>query len=338
MPGSRLPDPRAPRRSAEWLVERGIGEDRAILVERGEVRAARLHRPGRLAAGLVADAKLIARTAGARRGTLLFDNGEEALVDGLAPDAREGASLRAVVTRAALAETGRYKRAQARPTSDPLRPAPDLVQALQTDGVPVRTVRRFPDDPWPEIIEEAFTGTVAFAGGDLLISPTPAMTLIDIDGALPLTPLAMAAVPAIARTLARLDLAGSIGIDFPTIESRADRRTLDDTLAQALADWPHQRTAMNGFGFVQLVSRLERPSILAQVHHEPHLAGAMLLMRRAEDVNAPGALLASAHPQVIAAVRPAWREELARRTGRAITWRADNALAPLGGFAQALSS
>jgi hypothetical protein len=338
MQGSRLPDERSRARSAAWLVERGIGEDRAVLVEHGEVRAARIHRPGRLAAGLVANATLIARSAGARRGTLLFDRGEEALVDGLPADAREGATMRAVVTRAALAEIGRYKRAQARPTSDPICSAPDLVQALQADGVPVRTVRRFPDDPWPEIVEEAQTGTVAFAGGALLISPTPAMTLIDVDGTLPPGPLAMAAVPAVAAALARLDIAGSTGIDFPTLDSRAERRALDEALSVALAAWPHQRTAVNGFGFVQLVARLERPSILSEVRRDPALAGALLLLRRAEHVAAPGPLLAVAHPQVIAAVTPAWREELTRRTGRAVTWRTDAGLAPLGGFAQAGAS
>jgi len=319
-------------------VERGIGEDRAILVEQGEVMAARLQRSGRLNAGLVADARLIARSSGARRGTVLFDNGEEALADGLAADAREGAPMRVVVTRAAIAETGRYKRAHVRPTDSPPRAAPELAHALVGTGLPVRTVRRFPDDPWPEIAEEALSGGIDFAGGSLVVSPTPAMTLIDIDGSLPPVQLAIAAIPAIAATLMRLDLAGSIGIDFPTLEARSNRRQIDEGLSGALAGWPHERTAMNGFGFVQIVAKLERPSILSIVRNDPARMGAMLLLRRIEDVIAPGPLLATAHPDVLAAITPAWRDEIVRRSGRAIRWQHDPTLAPLSGFAQASAS
>jgi hypothetical protein len=319
-------------------VERGIGEDRAILVEHGEVKAARLQRSGRLAAGLVANARLIARSSGARRGTVLFEHGEEALIDGLPADAREGAPLRVIVTRGAIAETGRYKRAQTRPTDASRRAAPALAQALATTGLPVRTVRRFPDDPWPEIAEEALSGAIDFAGGSLIVSPTPAMTLIDIDGSLPPVQLGLAAVPAIAAALMRLDLAGSIGIDFPTIEARSDRRQVDEDLGHALSSWPHERTAMNGFGFVQIVARLERPSILSIVRGDPARMGAMLLLRRIEDVSAPGPLLATARRDVLAAITPAWREEITRQSGRTITWREDPALAPLSGFAQAMAS
>ncbi|MBB4860123.1 hypothetical protein HNO88_003464 [Novosphingobium chloroacetimidivorans] len=321
-----------------WLVEHGIGEDRAVLVDASEILAARCQRHDGLTAGLIAEARLIARTSRARRGTVLFDTGEEALVDGLPSDAREGAALRVQVTRARLAEKGRFKRAQVRATDAPSRAAPTLADALRNTGVPVRTVRRFPEDPWPELLGEALDGIVTFPGGSLVLSPTPAMTLIDIDGTLPPAALARAAVPAIAGAIGRLDLAGSIGIDFPSIESREDRRALDETLADALASWPHQRTAINGFGFVQIVSRLERPSLLAMVQHDPWRAGALLLLRRLEDETRPGLLLALAHPRVIAAVEPGWREEAAKRTGRTITWQADATLAPLGGFAQALAS
>ena len=81
-------------RLAEWLVEEGIGEDRAIRLEGDRIAAARVEWPGELAVGQVEDAVLISRAAGSRRGTARFASGEEALVDRLPPTAREGAISR----------------------------------------------------------------------------------------------------------------------------------------------------------------------------------------------------------------------------------------------------
>lgn len=323
---------------AEWLVEVGIAEHRAILVEAGEIRAARLHWPGPLAAGHVEDAVLTSRVAGARRGAARFASGELALVDNIPREASEGAPLRLIVTRAALAEHGRHKLAQARPTSATPRPAPGLADQLAASGLPVRRVRQFPEIGWDELHSEAWDGAVCFAGGALVVSPTPGMTVIDVDGTLPAADLARAAIPVIAATIRRFDLAGSIGLDFPTLHQKAERREADALLREALGDWPHERTAINGFGFVQLVARLERPSLVARLAADRAGAAARRLLRQAERVNTAGRLLLAANPAVRRVIRPEWEAELARKTGRQVEWQCDSGLALNGCFAQSLSS
>ena len=315
---------------AEWLVEEGIGEHRAVLVEGGEICAARLEWPGSLMAGQVEDAKLVSRVAGTPRGAARFANGEVALVDRLPPDAREGMTLRLEVTRAMTAERDRFKDAQARPSTNPLRAAPSLAERL--DGRVVREV-----EGWEELWSEALHGEVEFRGGRLTIEPTAGMTVIDVDGSGAPRELALAAIPTLAKAIRRFDLSGAIAIDFPSIAEKPGRRAVDSALAEYLADWPHERTAMNGFGLVQLVARREGPSMLALLARRPD-AAARMLMRRAERVSEPGILELSANPRVRAAVRDGWEAELVRRTGRTIRWREEPGLALIAAFAQGVGT
>ncbi len=181
----------------EWLVEHGIGESRALLVHGEEVVAAKLHWSGDLPVDSTALAQLVSKPAGGARGLARMANGTGILIDRIPPRATEGSALTLRITRAAIAERGRFKRAQGRVIeSEADAPPPrDNVFVL---GV---AVRRLPGGEWDEIWHAAAAGEVAFTGGALLFSVTPAMTLIDIDGDLAPRDLALAAIPAIARWL-----------------------------------------------------------------------------------------------------------------------------------------
>ena len=72
---------------AEWLVEDGIGEERALLLAGDTVLAAQVRWPGHLEPGLVEDALLLHKPRTSSRGRAHFANGEEALVDRLPPSA-----------------------------------------------------------------------------------------------------------------------------------------------------------------------------------------------------------------------------------------------------------
>jgi hypothetical protein len=313
---------------ADWLVEEGIAEHRAVRIAGDRIVEARVEWPGRLAAGWVIEGRLASRTAGSTRGTALAESGEEVLVDRLPKDAREGASLRIAIVRAALEGPGRFKRAQGRPSDAPLA-QPPLAARLGASSV-----RRFPAGDWDDLVDEALAGKVVFPAGALLFAPTPAMTTIDIDGNLPARALALAAIPELAGALRRFDLGGSVAIDFPTLQNKADRRAVDEALGAKLGDWPHERTAMNGFGLVQLVARLERPSLLHLATWQRHALVWRRLLRRAEALEGAGAIELSIHPALERAIEADHVAALERRSGSRVKLRKAATLAPEAPLAQ----
>lgn len=306
---------------AEWLIEEGIGETRALLVESGQVLAARLQWPGEPLSGAIHGARLIRKYAGTRRGIVALDNGVEALIDHLPREATEGLSGKVRLTRAPIHERGRLKRAQARwlgAVGSGLDPVP-----LEGD-----VIRQFGNGVWEDVWAAASSGSIAFPGGEILCAVTPAMTVIDIDGELPPPELALASVPAISAALRWFDIGGNIGIDFPTLDAKADRRDVDDALDLALDDWPHERTAMNGFGFVQIVARLTGPSLLHRFATSRTGMCARYALRVAERAEGHGPVLElRVHPALKGKLKPEWLDQLARRTGRTVRLETDPGLA-----------
>lgn len=309
---------------AEWLYEAGIGEARAALVEDGAIAIARIERDeDRLRPGAIVDGRLIEITIKGREGVVALDSGGEALLAPLPPQATEGGRLRIEIVRAALPERGRTKRARAVPAADDAEESagPALLARITASGIPVRRLQAHEPDAleaagWSEVLDEAETGEIAFRGGALRVSLTPAMTLIDVDGPPPLETLAVNAATAAARAIDRHGIGGSIGIDFPTIEGRAARQAVAAAIDAALPQ-PFERTAMNGFGFLQIVRRRRRASLPELIREDPVAAAVRARLRRIERTPPPGErthALPAAELALIRA-RPAWTAELARRTG-----------------------
>src|SRR6185369_11151546 len=92
----------------------------------------------------------------------------------------EGATFDLEVTRSKIPGIEPWKRPLGR-VANPLQ----VEDASPGSAAAMRAGDQLGLAGWNDLIEEARSGVVRFAGGELRISPTPAMTLIDVDGQLP---------------------------------------------------------------------------------------------------------------------------------------------------------
>jgi ribonuclease G len=303
----------------EWLYEEGIGENRAALVEDGRILIAEIELP---AAGPGVGAVCRARLIDARAGIVALEDGGEAALAKPVRGVAEGAPLNVEIVREPLAERGRVKPAKAIVTEAPPRSGPDLRARIEADEHPLRILRPHEPDAleaagWSEALNEALTGDLTFPDGMLRLSLTPAMTLFDVDGDPPLGPLALAAATAVAEAIVRHGIGGSIGVDFPTLANRDERQAVAAAIDDALPQ-PFERTAVNGFGFMQIVRPRLRPSLPELLLTDRAGAEARAALRSAERLSPPGPHqhILSGSVQRWLAARPELTDLLARRSGQ----------------------
>ena len=316
----------------EWLVERGIGETRAALIEDGEIVEARIELDGAVPAGSIVAARLIQTSA--RNAVARDESGTEYLLPRGAAGATEGASVNIEVAREAIPGSEPWKRPLGRLTDKAPAAQPSLAERL---GARVLVFPASRDElavaGWDDLIEEARSGIVQFAGGELRISPTPAMTLIDVDGNLAPEELAVLGAAEAAKAVRKLGIGGSIGIDLPTVGSKAARQKAAESIDAALPQ-PFERTAVNGFGFVQIVRPRSRSSLVELAQDRANFEARSLLRRAALD--SAGAKRVVGHPAIVAVLesRPDWLNALSRQVGGALSLRADANLPMSGGYAE----
>lgn len=310
--------------SPDWLIERGIGESRAVRVGGGEIIATRVLLDGIVAAGSVLEAKLLR----AGKPAIAEAAGQEYVLRDGADSATEGQAIAIEVTREAIPGGEHWKRPLAKLSVEaPREPANDA----EAIAFPAPN-DRLEEYGWSDLLEEARSGIVAFAGGALRVSPTPAMTLIDVDGNLPPPDLAMAGAKAAARTIMRHGIGGSIGIDLPTVQGKEQRTAIGAAVDTILAN-PFERTAVNGFGFLQIIRPRQHASMFELAADRPAFEARALLRQAASET---GAVTLAANPAVIAVLekQAGWVEALSRQVGGAVSLRSDARLTMSGGHAE----
>lgn len=327
------------------------GETRCLLLENGTPVELHLRRsvafPPRAPAESHHSARLISRL-GNGRGLITLANGEEALLHPV-PAIPEGAALNVALTRESLPEPGQWKRALARPieAGEPVSEidiAPHLTTVSEIicaapltlppalSHIPQKIdAAAVAEADIDLLMEAARTGLIAFPGGTLSIERTRAMTIIDVDGSLAPLALNLAAAAAIGRALRLFQITGPIGIDFVSLANKADRHAVDAALAEALAPLgPLERTAINGFGFAQIIRPRTGASVLEQLCGTTPgrlsiESQALALLRAAVQATGIGPRTVTARPAVIDVLRT-WedlRADVQRQTGAPLNLVAD---------------
>ncbi|MCU0892686.1 MAG: ribonuclease E/G [Sandarakinorhabdus sp.] len=295
------------------MIETAPGATRALVLDGEQVLEAHLARADDpLPVGMIAPARLSDR----RHGVVVLD-GAEAQLAPVPPDWPEGQTRLVEVQRAGRPDGVRDKQARVIAHPGPARPAPTLAERLDAAGHRVETLGPHGPDRlaaagWDAVVEEALSGRIDFPGGRLLVAATPAMLVIDVDGSGDLARLAEAAAGAVAALIRRHGIGGPVVVDFPSLAGKGPRGTVDAILAETLPP-PFEKTAMNGFGLVQII-RPRRQLSLFEEAARPGFA-ALELLRRAQRL--VGATRIEAPASVIAwlAARQALIADCARATG-----------------------
>ena len=263
---------------ADFHLSERLGETRAALVENFRLVEMHIVRDGD---GLASGARLPARLKSKLGGRGIAEAaGEELLVEPWPAGATEGATVTLEVTRAAWRERGRDRLAKARPTQLAPWPSPSLASSLHARGAVLKP--GWPAeiaDQWDDAFEQASLGRFAFETGALQLTPTPAFVAVDVDG--PGLSLALPGLKALARAIRLWGLGGGIVVDLPASPDKAARTAAADAFDAAMQGLVFERTAINGFGLMQIVRPRPGPSILERAQLDRAGTDAIALLEQA---------------------------------------------------------
>lgn len=235
------------------------GERRAALVEHGVPVEIYIQRDAYWVLGEQAEGRIERKTPSGAYITPA--SGAEILLRGKT-SVPEGAHILFEIKREAIAEPGRIKPAEAAlcETLDTVRhdKAGLWERRIAQMGLPIST----------KPLDAAFDAALAGGSnlGDVVISfqRTKAGLVFDVDGIGDAFAINSVAAVEVARLLRLYQVGAMVMVDFVSMESKAQRADIAGIFdAAAVADSrPFERTAINGYGLMQIVRARPRPSVL----------------------------------------------------------------------------
>ena len=297
------------------------GERRAARVENGNIVEIYIQRDALWALGETGTGRIDRKT---RSGAyVIADDNSELLLRSKISDP-EGTRVTFEVTREAIAEPGRIK-----PAEIALRDS-GVLPSLPKDVLWDARLMAFEQPVISASIAEGFD--IALSGqsqlGSVIISfqRTKAGLVFDVDGIGSAFDINQVAATEVARLLRLYQVGAMVMIDFVSMEVKAQRTQIAeifDTASRSDAR-PFERTAINGYGMMQVVRARPRPSVL------DHLFGTRIaalsdetraywLLRAVAQSSGFGARTVTARPDVATLLESqkwaGWRTQAMRAAG-----------------------
>lgn len=294
------------------------GERRAAVVEDGNIVEIHIQRDALWALGECGVGRIDRKTPSGAY--VVADDGSALLLRGKT-NALEGARVMFEVTREAMSEPGRIK--------------PPEIILRDSAGNPLIGKDALWDARLASLGQSAINASiaegidVAIAGqsqlGDVTISfqRTKAGLVFDIDGIGDAFAINLVAASEIARLLRLYQVGAMALIDFVSMESKAQRTQIAEAFdaASVLDPRSFERTAINGYGMMQVVRARPRPSVLDQLFGTRIAAlsdetQAYWLLRAVAQSSGFGARTVTTRPEVATLLQSerwaAWRAQAVR--------------------------
>lgn len=292
------------------------GERRAALIEDGQIVELHIQRDLYWVLGECGTGRIDRKTPSGAY--IAADDGTELLVRSTV-GVPEGARVAFEVTREAIAEPGRLKPGEARLLDRLPEPSPDKT-SLWSDRVAALHCDSVSSQPLSDAFDCALAGASHIGDVTVSFQRTKAGLVFDIDGVGDPLAINLAAAKEVARLLRLYQVGGMVMIDFISVEAKGQRQAIAKAFDEGatLDPRPFERSAMNGYGLMQVVRARPRPSVLdhmfgTRIASLSDETQAYLLLREAIQSLGFGKRVLATRPKVAAMLTsPNWQPYLAQ--------------------------